>query len=101
MRQPCFYSALSGRQAAFERHWRAFGGKIRVEIAVFWCFARRNVDVHGQIPFSFESFRVVFASNRSVSSKFLFGEQPGGAVEEDPPGGRSGGAGFGAPGQCR
>ncbi len=75
MRQPCFYSALSGRQAAFERHWRAFGGGIGVKIAVFWCFARRNVGVHGQISFSFESFRVVFASNRSFLIAFLFGRR--------------------------
>ncbi len=67
MRQACFYSALSGRQAAFERHWRAFGGEIGVKIAVSGCFGGRNVCVHGQIPLSFESFRVVFAPNRSVS----------------------------------
>ena len=47
--------------------------ELGLKVAGFWCFARRNVGVHGRIPFSFESFRVVFASNRSFWSKFLLG----------------------------
>ncbi len=44
-----------------------------MKIAGVGCFCGRNVGVHGQIPFSFESFGVVLGANRSVLSKFPFG----------------------------
>ncbi len=94
MRQLCFYSALSGRQAAFGRHWRAFGGRNGVKIAVFWCRGGRNVGVHGWNPFSFGSFRVVFGSNRSFLSKFRFGGRIARRAGGGPSGGRAAAAGI-------